>query len=147
MERLNSGESKMIFKNMSCIVIIALTTIWKKSMAREGRGNKKLFQYCTDSSEGNLYLRAFQDHSGRSLIDFTLQDTVIIQDDFFQHNYHDGCAINSHSIINSGLIPGGQNLSNRQTVFFLLAHPNGKKNYEDLDTIDLEAPHHAHTHA
>ena len=49
-----------------------------------------------------------------------LKDNVIIPDVFFKYNDHVGCAINLHSIINSGLIPGGQILSNRQTVFFLL---------------------------
>ena len=44
-----------------------------------------------------------------------------------------------HSIINSGLIPGGQNLSNRQTVFFLPVDPMDKE-HKDPDTIDLEAP-------
>ena len=43
------------------------------------------------------------------------------------------------SIINSGLIPGGQNLSKRQKVFFLLVDPMDK-NHKDPDTIDLEAP-------
>ena len=56
--------------------------------------------------------------------------------------YHVGCAINLHSIINSGLIPGGQNLSNRQTVFFLLVDPMDK-NHKDPDTIDLSVPRHA----
>ena len=56
--------------------------------------------------------------------------------------YHVGCAINLHSIINSGLIIRGQNLSNRQTVFFLLVDPMDK-NHEDLDAIDLNAPRHA----
>ena len=58
----------------------------------------------------------------------------------------------------SGLIPGGQNLSNRQTVFFLLVDPMNKghkgnrqivffllvdpmnKEHKDLDTIELKAP-------
>ena len=91
---------------------------WKKSMAGGG-GNKKRYQYCTDSSGVILYLRALQGHSGRSLIDPTFQDNVVIPIDFFQYIYHVGCAINLHSIINSGLIPGGKILSNRQTVFFL----------------------------
>ena len=38
---------------------------------------------------------------------------------FFQYIHHIGCAFNLHSIINSGLIPGGQNSSKWQTVFFL----------------------------
>ena len=49
---------------------------WKKSMAGGG-GNKKRYQYCTDSSGVILYLRALQGHSGRSLIDPTLQDNVV----------------------------------------------------------------------
>ena len=96
---------------------------WKKSMARGG-GNKKR---CTDSSGAILYLRALQGHSGRSLVEPTLQDNVVIAHGFFQYTYHVGCAVNLHSIINSGLTPGGQNLSKRQTVFFLLVDPMDKK--------------------
>ena len=98
---------------------------WKKTMARGG-GNKKRYQYCTDSLGAILYLRSLQGHSGRSLIDPTLQDNVLIPGNFFQYIYHVGCAINLHSIINSGLILGGQNLSNRQTVFFLPVDPMDK---------------------
>ena len=47
--------------------------------------------------------------------------------------------INLHSIINSGLIPGAQNLSHRQTVFFLPVDLMDK-NHKDPVTIDLEAP-------
>ena len=108
-------------------------------MAGGGGGNKKRFQYCTDSSGETLYLRALQGHSGRSLIDPSLQDNVIIPDGFSKYNYHVGCAINLHSIINSRLIQGGRNLSNRQTVFFLLVDPMDKE-HKDPDTIDLEAP-------
>ena len=78
---------------------------WKSSMAGGG-GHKKRFQYCADSSGTILYLRAFQGHSGRNLIDPSLQDNVIIPDGFFKYIYHVGCAINLHSIINSGLILG-----------------------------------------
>ena len=114
---------------------------WKKTMAGGG-GDKKIDQYCTDSSGVILYLRALQGHSGRSLINPTLQDNVVIPDGFFKYIYHVGCAINLHSIINSGLIPGGQNLNNRQTVFFLPLDPMDK-NHKDPDTIDLNAPRHA----
>ena len=37
---------------------------------------------------------------------------------FFQHIYHIGCAFNFHSIINNGLILGGQDSSKRQTLIF-----------------------------
>ena len=127
----------MIFRNISCIVIIGLTK-WKNSMAGGG-GQKKIFQYCSDSSGTILYLRALHGHSGRNLIDPSLQDNVVLPDGFFKYIHHVGCAINLHSIINSGLIPGGQNLSNRQTVFFLPVDPMDKE-HKDPDTIDLGAP-------
>ena len=92
-----------------------------------GVGNKKRYQYCIDSSGTNLYLRALQGHSGRNLIDPTLQDNVLIPNNLFQYIYYVGCAINLHSIINSGLIPGGQILNNRQTVFFLPVDPMDKR--------------------
>ena len=49
---------------------------WKSAIA--GGGYKKIFQYCADSSGTILYLRALQGHSGRNLIDPSLQDNVII---------------------------------------------------------------------
>ena len=57
----------------------------------------------------------------------------------FQHVYHIGCAFNLHSIINSGLILGGQNPSKRQTVFFLLVDPMDKS-HKDPTIIDLNVP-------
>ena len=104
-----------------------------------GGGNKKRYQHCNDSSGAILYLRALQGHSGCNLIDPTLQDNVVIQSNFFQYIHHIGCAINLHSIVNSGLTPGGQKLSKRQTVFFTSVDPTNKE-YKDPDTIDLEAP-------
>ena len=67
---------------------------------------------------------------------------MIIQSNFFQHIYHVGCAFNLHSIINSGLILGGQNSSKRQTVFFLLVDPMDKS-HKDPDDLDLNVPRHA----
>ena len=113
--------------------------MWKSKKAG-GEGNKKRLQYCTDpSGQEILYLRALQGHSGRNLIDPFLHDNVLIPNDFFEYIYHIGCAINVHSITNSGLIPRVQNLSKRQTVFFLLVDPMDKEQ-KDPDTIDLEAP-------
>ena len=114
---------------------------WKKSMANRRR-NKKNIQSCTDSSGTILYIRTLQNHSRRNLIDPTLQDNVVIPSGFFQYIYHVGCAINLHSIISSGLIPGCQNLSKRQTIFFLLVDPMDKS-HNDLDVIDLSVPRHA----
>ena len=81
-------------------------------------------------------------HSGRNLIDPSSQDNVVIQRGFFQHIYHVGCAFNLHSIINNGLIPGGQNSSKRQTVFFLPVVPRDK-GHKDPEKIDLNVSRHA----
>ena len=69
-----------------------------------------------------MYLRALQGHSGRNFIESFITGQCRDSGRFLQDIYHVGCANNLHSIINSGLIPGGQNLSNRQTVFFLLVN-------------------------
>ena len=49
---------------------------------------------------------------------------------------------NLYSIINNGLILGGQNSSKRQTVFFLLIDPRDK-DHEDPEHIDFSAPRRA----
>ena len=105
-----------------------------------GGANKKKYQYCTDpSGQEILYVRALQGHSGRNPIDLSLQDNVLIPDIFFEYMNHIGCAINLHSIMNSGLIPGEQNLSKRQTVFFTSVDPMHKE-HKDPDEIYLNAP-------
>ena len=112
---------------------------WKSTVAKGG-GNKKRFQNCTDpSGQEILDLRALQGHSRRNFIDLALQDNVSIPNNFFEYIYHIGCAINLHSIMNSGLIPGGQNLSKRQTVYFTSVDPMNKE-HKDPNHIDLEAP-------
>ena len=114
---------------------------WKACLAG-GEGAKRRFQYCTDISGIIIYFRALQGHSGRNLIDPSLQDNVVIPSGFFQYIYHIGCGFNLHSIINSGLIPGGQNSSKRQTVFFLPVDPMDK-NHKDPDVMDLSVPRRA----
>ena len=67
---------------------------------------------------------------------------MVIQRGFFQYIYHIGCAFHLHSIINNGLIPGGQNSSKRQTVFFLPIDPRDK-GHKDPEKIDLNVPRRA----
>ena len=111
---------------------------WKSCLAAGG-GSKRSFQYCSVSSGTILYLRALQGHSGHNLIDPTLQDNVMIECGIFHHIYHIGCAFNLHSVINNGLIPGGQNSSRRQTVLFLPIDPRDK-DHEDPEHIDFSVP-------
>ena len=61
---------------------------WKACLAAGG-GAKRRYQCCTDGSGIIVYLRALQGHSGRHLINPSLQDNAIIQSGFFHHIYHD----------------------------------------------------------
>ena len=126
MERLNSGESKTIFRNISSIVIIGLTTGGRKACQEEEetRKNTSIVLIRQEQSCTSELFKVIQD---AALIDPAPQDNVVIPSNFFQYIYHVGCAVDLHSIINSGLIPGGQNLNNRQTVFFLPVDPMDKK--------------------
>ena len=104
-----------------------------------GGGSKRRYQYCSDNLGTILYLRALQGHSGSNLIDPTLQDNVLIGPGIFPYIYHVGSNFNLYSIISNGLIPGGQNLSRRQSVFFLPVDP-GKEAHKDPEYIDFSVP-------
>ena len=114
---------------------------WKACLAAGG-GSKRRYQYCSDDLGRILYLRALQGHSGNNLIDPLLQDNVVIGTGIFPYIYHVGCTFNLHSIINNGLIPGGQDLSRRQTVFFLLVDPRDES-HKDPEHIDFSVPRRA----
>ena len=60
----------------------------------------------------------------------------------FHYIYHNGCAFNLHSIIIYGLIPGGQDLNRRQTVFFLPTDPRDT-DHKDPEHIDFSVPRRA----
>ena len=111
---------------------------WKACLATGG-GSKRRYQYCSDNLGTILYLRALQGHSGSNLIDPTLQDNVLIGTGIFPYIYHVGCTFNLHSIINNGLVPGGQILSRRQTVFFLPVDPRDES-HKDPEYIDFSVP-------
>ena len=55
---------------------------WKACLAAGG-GPKRRYQYCSDIPGTIVYLRALQGHSGRNLIDPSLQDNVMIQRGLF----------------------------------------------------------------
>ena len=104
-----------------------------------GGGSKRRYQYCSDNSGTILYLRALQGHSGHNLVDPTLHDNVMIGTGIFHYIYHIGCAFNLHSIINNRLIPGCQDWSRRQTVFFLPIDPRDKM-HKDPEYKDFSVP-------
>ena len=57
-------------------------------------------------------------------MDQALQDNVLLPSDFAEYIYHVGSSHDMHSIILSGLIPGGKDVKRRrQTVFFTAVSP------------------------
>ena len=114
---------------------------WLACLAAGG-GPKRRYQYCSDYLGSIIYLRALQGHSGDSIIDLAMQDHVLIGPGVLPYIYHVGSNFNIPSILSNGLIPGGQNLSRRQSVFFLLVDPRDEK-HRDPENIDYSVPRHA----
>ena len=76
---------------------------WQKAEA-----TRKDFNIVLIRQDEILDFRALQSHSGRNHIDPSLQDNVLIPNNFFGYIYHIGCAVNLHPITNSGFIAGGK---------------------------------------
>ena len=123
----------MIFKTNLHTQNLGLT-IYGRARWQEAEATRKDFNVVlTSSGQEIICLRALQGHSGRNPIDPSLQDNVLIPNDFFEYIYHIGCAINLHSITNSGLMSGGQNFSRKQNrlySFFTAVNPM-HKNHQD----------------
>ena len=136
MERLNSGGKKIIFRIILCFVIIGLTksgrAAWQEEETRTYFSIVLIIQEQLCTSELS---KVIQD---AILLILHYRTMSLFRTISSKYIYHVGCAINLHSIINSGLKPGGQILSNKQTEFFLFVDPMDK-NHKDPDKIDLEA--------
>ena len=123
MGRLNSGDQKIIFGTISRTLSIGLVKCGRAKYNEAEATRKDFNTVLIRQDKKFFYLRALQGHSGRNPIDPTLQDNVLIPNNFFEYINHIGCAINLHSITNSGLIPGGQNSGReRQTLYGCESH-------------------------
>ena len=67
---------------------------------------------------------------------------MLISPGIFPYIYHVGSNFNISSILSNGLIPGGQELSTRQSVFFLPVDPRNE-NHRDPENIDYSMPRRA----
>ena len=67
---------------------------------------------------------------------------MLITPGIFPYIYHVGSNFNIPSILSNGLIPGGQELSKRQSVFFLPIDPRDE-NHQDPENIDYSVPRRA----
>ena len=140
MGRSNSGDSKMIFRtNLGALnigLVVCGRARWQEAEATRKDFNTVLIRQDKKFFTSELF-KVIQDAIP---IDPTLQDNVLIPNNFFEYIYHIGCAVNLHSITNSGLIAGGQNSSKeRQTVFFTAVNPMNK-NHRDPQELDLTKP-------
>ena len=87
-----------------------------------------------------VLIRALQGHSGSNLIDSYVTGQCSDWEWNIPLHLPRGDAHSIfHSIINNGLIPGGQGLSRRQTVFFLPVDPRDAS-HKDPEYIDFSVP-------
>ena len=87
------------------------------------------------------FFRAIQGHSGSNLVDPALQENVLLPEDFSEYIYHVGNVSEIHSIIRSGLIPGGRSLTrDRQSVFFTAVNPMDDDRSIAENRCDLDKP-------
>ena len=105
-------------------------------------GLKKRFQHCLNpnSSKHYLYFKGIQGHSGGNLVDTTLQDNILLPENFTEYVYHIG---NAHDmlIIRGGVIPGGSCLKrDRQSVFFTTVNPMDDDQSTEEILCDLDKP-------
>ena len=78
-------------------------------------------------------------HSGGTFVDPTLQDNVLIPEDFAEYIYHIGNVTDMHSITNSGPIPGGKRLrKERQCVFFTAVNSMDEHRFPENARYDLD---------
>ena len=112
------------------IWLLSIFVWWcvEKQDDRRRRQQEKISIFFWSIKTRNSLFPIFQGHSGRNLIDLSLQDNILIPNNFFVDTYHIGCAINLHS----------QNLSKLHTIFFKFVHPVNKE-HKDPSHIDLDA--------
>ena len=137
MERLNSGDQRIIFGRFLCTLNIGLMKCGRvKWQEAEETRRISILYWCFGRI---LYLRALKVTQDAIPLILHYRTRYLFRTISRVHFYHIGCAINLHSITNSGLIPGGQNFSKRQTVFFTSVDLMNKK-HRDPNKIYLEAP-------
>ena len=119
------------------------TLVWRKVEEQHGRRRtQEKISVFVLILQDFLYLRALQGHSGRNLNGPFGTGQCFYSWRFLREHLSRRMCNQFTFHHQFGLIPGGQNLNNRQTVFFLLVDPRDKSD-KDPDTIDLSNPRHA----
>ena len=110
--------------------------------------NKMRFQYCMNSKNSLLYIRAIQRHAGGNLIAPELMRHVAIPYQWKEFLLHRGCSFCVTSILESGLIVRGrESKEGRQTIFFTPLNPLGGNPDEEEPCDDISKPRKVHQHS
>ena len=121
----NQRRSSEIFPGLSSLVLTSAVLIHQEQSC-----TSELFKVIQDAVSLILLYRTML------LFRATSSNTI----------YHVGCAIDLHSIINSGLIPGGQKFEQQTDSILSTCGSQGQKN-KDPDTTDLNEPWSCTRHA
>ena len=116
---------------------------WINLLAKGG-GPKKRFQYCLNRNSSEHFLvfpsnpGTFRRYSRWS----TLQDNVLLLNDFAEYIFHIGNAHDMHSIIRCGLIPRGRRSLKKDgyPVFFKAVNPMHTYQHQEEVQYDLDKP-------
>ena len=96
------------------------------------RSNKTRFEYCLNSKDSLIYIRAVQGHTGGNIIAPELTCHVTIPYNWKEFVFHRGCSFNLRSILEKGLFAGGRgSKSGTQTIFFTPLKPFGENSDEE----------------
>ena len=94
----------------------------------------------TNSPETFLYVRAIQSHFGGKRIDPTLQDSVLLPDDFAEHSYHVGSSHDLKFYRPVWIDCGWENVKKgRHVVFFTAVNPMFVDRHKEVE-YDLTNP-------
>ena len=90
--------------------------------------NEVRFKYCEASQESLAYIRAIQGHSGGEAISPQMMGHVLCPKGWKELIHHKGCYFNMKSILEHGLVAGGnRSKGGRQTVFVLATQSVGTR--------------------
>ena len=103
--------------------------------------SKTRFQYCKNSRDVFLYIRAIQGHTGGNVTALELMGHVAIPYKWKEFLFHRGCSYDVTSILKSGLNTGGrESKEGRQTIFFTPLNSFGDNPDEEEPSDDLSKP-------
>ena len=146
MEQLNSTKSNSIFEIIIHKYKFGLMIVGKLVWQQEKDRNEDISVALIIREQLSTSV-LFKDILEAVSLILRYRTMLLIGTGIFPYIYHVGCTFNLHSIINNGLIPGGQDLSRRQTVFFLPIDPRDE-NHKDPEHIDFSVPRRAqHVHS